>query len=554
MCKADVLLLSARNPYIDNCAQVQRAKEDNQYEDDEDSSDAQIRRADEADFNMSGILVDHDARALSPAPYRIPVRFLQSGAETPPRGEDWDPDTDIAPSRATSVIPTWLAPLPTGSRAPTPAYEPAEPTPSEGRRACTPLFLPDPESCGPTPFQLCDSRDFMPYVSPRDAIATGSCPYKKLAMYLDTTAADSDEESNPQDGDKEDDDELRDSDIEFIDDTPPEMDHLWRFSDDDADNDDPKTMEAIVARFDKRARDYSASAAREKHSALAYVAPDDPALSVMVGALSPSVHMRPASHNKTLRGMERRLKPVLPAENPPVIPGLWIRLNGRLVFVLGPKKVLMERVELPVPEPQQMDEDEEEYRGKAKPEDTPDQCEERQVTHILYQRKYPAVQPTIDKLVPFRTSRCKALQSRSFAGPSQPLEAGDYVLIVGGERRGQTAYVLQIEELSANGQFKRVCQLTPHFPFHDARVKSFPYSLSQLLRHILSPSPPLHILAPVRARYNGPIALPAPVHIIKCTLPGQPIAAPCAHGTPAHPARIRAHPNVANAYYIRMIY
>ncbi|KAJ6532205.1 hypothetical protein DFH09DRAFT_1092874 [Mycena vulgaris] len=196
--------------------------------------------------------------------------------------------------------------------------------------------------------------------------------------------------------------------------------------------------------------------------------------------------------------------PRAPRRGPTGRSGSWILLNGGLAFVLGPKKVLMERVNLPVPEPQQMDEEEEEYRWKAKPEDTPDQCEERQITHVLYQKKYPAVQPTINQLVPFRTSRCKALQSRPFAGPSQPLEAGDYVLIVDGERRGQTAYVLQIEELSANGQFKRICQLTPHFPFHDAREKSFPYSLSQILRHILSPSPPLNILDRVRVNF-GPL-------------------------------------------------
>ncbi|KAJ6521812.1 hypothetical protein DFH09DRAFT_1097503 [Mycena vulgaris] len=545
MRKADMLLLSAHNPYIDDRAEVRRSHdEDDLYEDDEDSSEAQIRRADEADFNMSGILADHDARVRSTTPYHIPAHFLQSGAETPARGKDWDSDTDTPPSRATSVMPTWVPPPPTGSRAPTPAYEPAESTPSEARRACTPLFLPDPESRGPTPFQLRDSRDFMPYVSPRDALAiansahprpasssppptakrvrTASPPrdkaraqrlYKKLAMYLDTTAADSDEENNPQDGDEEDDDELRDSDIagisedlwsEFIDDTPPQMDHLWRFDDDD-DNDEPEALEAITARFEKPVHDYSASAAREKRGAVAYVAPDDPALGLVVAQLSPSVNVRPALQNKTLRAMQRRLGPALPAENLPVVHGSWIRLNDDLAFVLGPKKVLMKRVDLPVSQLQPMDEEEDpRLLWKArKEEDTPDRYEVRQIAHTLQQKKYPAVQPTIDELVPFRTSRCQALRSRPFAGPSQPLEAGDYVLIVGGERRGQTAYVLQIQELSANDQFKRVCQLTPHFPFHDARDKSFPYSLNQILRHILSPSPPLHILDRVRVNFGS---------------------------------------------------
>ncbi|KAJ6553758.1 hypothetical protein DFH09DRAFT_1085516 [Mycena vulgaris] len=479
MCNADTLLLSARNPYIDDRAQVQRAEEDDQCDDDEDSFEAQIRCTDEKDFNRRGILADHNARVLLTAPYCIPAQFLQSGAETPVRGKDWDPDTNIPSSRATSVMPTWLPPPPTGSWAPTPAYEPAEPTPLEGRRARTPLSLPDPDSRGHTPFQLRNAQNFMPYVSPRDAIATSSSAhprpasssplprakrvctaspprnearaqrlYKKLATYLDTTAADSSEEENPQDSDEEDNDELRDSDI---------------------------------ARFDKRACDYAVSAAREKHGAVAYVAPDDPALGVVVNTLSTLMDVHPAPHNKSLRAMEHRLKPGLPAKNPPVVARLWILLNGGLAFVLGPKKVLMEHVKLPVPEPRRMDEEKEEYQWKAKPEDTPDRCEERQIAHVLYQKKYPAVQPTINQLLPFRTSCCKALQSRPFAGPSQPLEAGDYVLILDGERHGQTAYVLQIEKLSANGQFKHICQLTPHFPFHNAREKSFPYALSQIL-------------------------------------------------------------------------
>ncbi|KAJ6540024.1 hypothetical protein DFH09DRAFT_1090031 [Mycena vulgaris] len=475
MHKADMLLLSAHNPYIDDRAEVQCSHdEDNLYEDNEDSSEVQIQRADEADFNMSGILADHDARVRSTVPYHIPAHFLQSGAETPARDEDWDSDTDTPPSRATNVMPTWVPPPPTGSQAPTPAYEPAESTPSEARRARTPLFLPDPESRGPTPFQPRHSRDFTPYVSPRVALAiansahprpasaspplaakrvrTASPPcdkarahrlYKKLATYLDTTAADSDEENNPQDGDEEDDDELRDSDI---------------------------------GKFEKRTHDYSVSAAREKRGAVAYVAPNDPALGVVVARLLPSVNVCLAPHNETLRAMQRRLGPALPAENLPVVRGSWIRLNDDLVFVLGPKKVLMKRVDLPVPQLQPMDEEEDpRLSWKArKEEDMPDRYEVRQIAHTLQQKKYPAVQPTIDELVPFCTSRCQPLRSRPFAGPSQPLKAGDYVLIVGGERRGQTTYVLQIQELSANDQFKRVCQLTLHFPFHDARDKKFP--------------------------------------------------------------------------------
>ncbi|KAJ6573783.1 hypothetical protein DFH09DRAFT_1311872 [Mycena vulgaris] len=432
--KADTLLLSARNPYIDDRAEVQRSlNEDDQYEDDEDSSEVQIRRADEADFNMSGILADHDARVLSSVPYRMPAHFLQPGAETPARGEDVDTNTDFPPSRETSVMPTWHPPPQTGSQAPTPAYKPAEPTSSEGSRGRTPLFFPDPESRGPTPFQPRDSRDFTPYISPCEALAaanpnicgppllrvwgmgTASPPpkeararhlYKKLTTYLDTTATDSDEENDPQDGEEEE-EELHDSDIEFIDDTPPQLqtDQLWTF--DDNDDDDTNALEAIAARFENRACDYSASAACEKPGATAFVAPNDPALGVIARTLSPSANVRPAPHNETLRGMERRLRSALP--NPgEVVRGLWIRFQGELAFVLGPKELLMKRVDAPPPPPQSQN---------PKAEETPDPCQPRQVGTKLSAQKYPQVDPAIDELAPFRGTHCQEV-SDLLIGPT----------------------------------------------------------------------------------------------------------------------------------------
>lgn len=131
-----------------------------------DSEEARIRREDRRLFKMPEILATHDARLQEPGPYRIPTRLLPSGAATPARHED---QLDDMPSRAPS--PT-IPPLPhfqMGSRAPTPDYIPFDPTHHQQRhsftlsgeqlRQPTPLFIPDPDSRGPTPFsQHAESR------------------------------------------------------------------------------------------------------------------------------------------------------------------------------------------------------------------------------------------------------------------------------------------------------------------------------------------------------------------------------------------------------------
>ncbi|KAJ6471854.1 hypothetical protein DFH09DRAFT_1344079 [Mycena vulgaris] len=524
---------AARNPYLDDRADVQRSPdEDDQYEDDEDSSEAQIRRADEEEFDMHGILADHDARVLSAAPYRIPERFLQSGAETPSRGEELD--FDMAPSRATSVMPAWHPPPHAGSRAPTPAYDPAdhpspESTPAKARSARTPLFLPDPDSRAPTPFVPRDSRDFTPYVSPREArepiastsssaharpssispppaakrLRTATPPrdearaeriFRKISKFLDTVASDSDED--PEEAEDED-EEIRDSDLEFIDDMPPQIHDLPPFhdaADDDDEEADAERLQEIAAHFESQAPDYSASAARE-------------------AGISRFSHSAPPEDDAALAAvsqMERRLKSLLPAENEKtVVPGSWIRFQGHLVFVLGPKKLLMAKPRdiPPPPAPAPNKRQQTAKSAKKKQDAAPDVCWTNKLGRELYQKDYPQVSPSIDELAPFRTSRCDALQRRPFSGPSQALEAGDRVLIVGGERRGQTAYVRQMQELRGpRGGSRRVCELSPHFP---ASEDAFVCPVAGMVRHILSPSPPLHIFDRVRvnsgALYRGAI-------------------------------------------------
>ncbi|KAJ7444064.1 hypothetical protein B0H11DRAFT_1931234 [Mycena galericulata] len=164
--------------FIDDRAFETDNEEDDAPEDDEDSSEAQLRRLDEQDFDMPAILDGHDERLRADAeePYRIPEHLVQlSGAETPARGEDDYPSDDIQiHSRPTSPAPSWTAqPM---SRGITPAYVPASPpaeqttmfpdpfTVSSQPRQRTPLFLPGSRSATPfayhgPPF----SRDSTPY-------------------------------------------------------------------------------------------------------------------------------------------------------------------------------------------------------------------------------------------------------------------------------------------------------------------------------------------------------------------------------------------------------
>ncbi|KAJ7449686.1 hypothetical protein B0H11DRAFT_2247021 [Mycena galericulata] len=114
--------------YIDDRAIEVSGDEDEVPDDDEDSTEAQIRCADERDFQMREIVGTHDQRLRSQEPYRIPPRLLQaSGAATPARGDD-DDELENAGVRSRSPTPlaTWTAPQQPLSRAATP-YVPRRP-------------------------------------------------------------------------------------------------------------------------------------------------------------------------------------------------------------------------------------------------------------------------------------------------------------------------------------------------------------------------------------------------------------------------------------------
>jgi hypothetical protein len=103
---------------------------------DDNSYEAQLRRQDWQDFDMDAIDAGHEDRLRSDARYTIPTSLLQSGVETPSRGDEFY--TDI-PSRPPSTVPAWTAPAQSGSRASTPLYIPLQDQVDASVRAQTPL-------------------------------------------------------------------------------------------------------------------------------------------------------------------------------------------------------------------------------------------------------------------------------------------------------------------------------------------------------------------------------------------------------------------------------
>ncbi|KAJ7431133.1 hypothetical protein B0H11DRAFT_1942027 [Mycena galericulata] len=353
--------------FIDDRAVETDNDEDDAPDDDEDSSEAQLRRLDEQDFDMRAIVDGHDERLCADPekPYRIPEHLVQlSGAETPVRGED-DYHSDVQMhSRPTSPAPFWtLQPM---SRAATPVYVPASPpaqqptilpdpvtAPSQLRQR-TLLFLPVSRSA--TPFTYNGpplSRDSTPYppfassqpISPRrpspapesppskrrrvdspprsgsPASARFSVTKRAVLDFFDTAAGDSDED--------EDDDEETMSDAGFIDDDVPEdgLPNARPIFDDDSDDDlheaSDETIQQLVARYEQEAGKYARDAKRERaHRSSGEKVEPDEIVAHIAGVVK-------AGENATT-----------------VQPGDWIRLTGApnrgaLAYVVSPTRVLV---------------------------------------------------------------------------------------------------------------------------------------------------------------------------------------------------------------------
>ncbi|KAJ7495583.1 hypothetical protein FB451DRAFT_1387605 [Mycena latifolia] len=145
------------NPYVDDHAEDAKDELSDNTPDDPDSHEARIRQEDERDFKMPEIYSGHPSRLVLDAPYRIPHQLLTPAVGTSSLSPHLAPL--LIPSEAPSKPRLFLA----DSRDPTPAYDlprgltpmtnPASsprpsPFPSDARSKPH-LFLPD--SRDPTP-------------------------------------------------------------------------------------------------------------------------------------------------------------------------------------------------------------------------------------------------------------------------------------------------------------------------------------------------------------------------------------------------------------------
>ncbi|KAJ7891127.1 hypothetical protein B0H13DRAFT_1887299 [Mycena leptocephala] len=440
-----------RSQYIDNSTEVDHdpLMREDASDDDDDSYEAQLRRQDQEDFDMDAIDAGHEDRLRSDARYTIPTPLLQSGAETPSRGDDFY--TDI-PSRAPSPVPAWTAPAQSGSCASTPIYISPQ---DDALGAQTPLFLPEreqtplflPGSRGPTPYDFdfrgetptffltlvgpiprrpeaplfkglrlpSPHRDFTPipsFTSPAPSRPTSPEPpakkrrvesgadaedsphRRRLHRFLDVSAEDSDEEEE---------------DEETLSDKAPRP----VFPEEDETEDD---LRALAAAYEDAGREYS-HAAQEEHS----VAPVRPV---------------PASTASA---------PPVVAEDP-FVPDTWViprrgLYKGLLALVLTKRKFLAAPVSTSTPV----------GMGLMGHQEF-NKCIEVSLATDMLRQNFTPVHPTADQLAAFLADDHLALEKLRFRGLCPALAEGDRVVVVHGPHQGATGFIVVLREVPVSGQ------------------------------------------------------------------------------------------------------
>ncbi|KAJ6607284.1 hypothetical protein B0H10DRAFT_2194971 [Mycena sp. CBHHK59/15] len=456
--------------YIDNRASVaHNADHSSGEEDDEDSYEAQVRRADERDFQMQQTLDGHEDRLRASAPYRVPSSLLKSGAATPSRGEDMEYDL---PSRSPTPVPAWQPPLQSDSRAPTPTYmpppawqpaqsDPRAPTPGYmpppqqmgSTRGSTPLFLPG--SRGPTPYS---GREFTPLIlhgmsrmrepspppsvepprkrrcveSDSDGDDEGdgdddgdddqeqdketlrrhflrpdkSIP-RRIRNFLDMAAEDSDEHGEPEEDEEG---EATLSDKEFLDDQPQDDDPVRPPSlpeDRNHDND-----LALAAYYESASGKYRQEAQREAGGPATGTSATNITRSEVLGAIA-----RSAAEEGEL----------------PVVRGTWVRLRrgnarGQVAFVLTATKLYIIASK--------------KFKEKSRPH--------------MKRKDYPCLVPTPDQLLPFAASFHRALLALTFEGPCPALAEGDRIVVVAGKHKGMNSFIAVLREMWNEQKHRRI--------------------------------------------------------------------------------------------------
>ncbi|KAJ7754292.1 hypothetical protein B0H14DRAFT_3512589 [Mycena olivaceomarginata] len=115
--------------------------------------------------------------------------------------------------------------------------------------------------------------------------------------------------------------------------------------------------------------------------------------------------------------------------------------------------------------------------------------------HGMSQRWFPKVEPTFAEIALFADSRLKRLSRVVLAKPSPPLDAGDRVVVMTGDRKGSTGRIMGVADIRIAGKWVAMAQVLPPSPDPYPKGKGplkppeeprpFEVGLAQLKRHAL---------------------------------------------------------------------
>ncbi|KAJ7104623.1 hypothetical protein C8R44DRAFT_746307 [Mycena epipterygia] len=403
---------------------------------------------------------------------------LQAGAAMPSRGEDMDmadlpPSHPVSPAFGFGVLPAQQM-----LHASTPAYMPASESRAVTPTSDAPVFFPDswgatPDTCvgtplfmpgsrGPTPYQY-DYRNPTPFsggVLPEHCAGPSSPPpakqrrlessppphrpLKNVKQYFDTAAEDSNE------GDTE----------------------------EERDEEDEETLSDIATReMHQRELRCSTFIFAVPDNAPARAGPSTEALPVNTLLKSYDHDLRHVGETSKTSNLGTLLHRGPVIEQMPV--GGWVRFRmgsnkGRVAFMLSSTKILIAR-------------------------GINNSCQPIELSRAVNSTQADRVTtPSVEEMAPFQTSQHPALCIAPFLGPCAALEEGDQVVVIGGDHRGQTGYIVMLRDVPVVNESGHRCsaryakiqnEYDGTMPIQK-RGPGFFVELGRLKRHLDHPLPP----------------------------------------------------------------
>ncbi|KAJ7888112.1 hypothetical protein B0H14DRAFT_3430301 [Mycena olivaceomarginata] len=424
-----------RSMYIDDQAEEDTDAEMDDSEgdyDDEDSMEARVRRDEESTFMRANLAQAHEQWLTGGPRPRI---------STPP------------PFR-------WLA----DRASPTPPAQDTE-VEQEGEtlagssdsKFASELF-PQDEDSGP------ETEQYLPPPSSSTTVAT--VIRARIRRYFDDQAEDSDEDADEE---REEEEQEMEEDRDFVDDTAVDEDFVHRLP---SNRDDAREVKKWVAHFqneDKIAhykRDVAREAAGEAGAPSAeqkqMLSPRELVLYNKAKHLRTDMQVAQfecALHWEMLADVDVELH-------------TWVRAPSQFDCRVGFVLTVTDLVVI--------------QDGEAKVRLEP---------HGMSQRWFPKVEPTFAEIAQFADSRLKRLSRVVLAKPSPPLDAGDRVVVMTGDRKGSTGRIKGVADIRIAGKRVAMAQVLPPSPDPYPKGKGrleppekprpFEVGLAQLKRHAL---------------------------------------------------------------------